>query len=928
MQVQDQSVEDAGWTKDRLSSWLAESDEAQGLVLFTNASGIDKQSTLKAAKKDFTLITVGDLLSLSPETIENIRPACSRQGSEEGRSGSSRIRTSGAPSDDVVKGFKKHDRGQLILPCGAGKTLTALWLKERLGAKRTLVLVPSLALLRQIRSEWAAQQKERLPYLCVCSEKDIDKDKRDAIVTHTFEVPGHVTTRPDEIAAFARKHRELVVYSTYQSLQAVVDAGVKFDLAICDEAHKTATARHNEFALVHNEELKVRKRLYMTATPRVLSYQAKAKLGDDPFKTVADMSDEETFGPEFHRMGFGEAIDEGILSDYKIVVVGVNDKQVHKHIEERAYLEDASADQVATSLALQKAMKKHGAAHALTFHSNIKRAKAFKDIHDRRVRRTKVEHVNGSMSTNDRLVLLDEFRVAPHAVLTNARCLTEGVDVPAIDSVAFVDPRHSKVDIVQAAGRALRIGDGTKAYGVILIPLFYRVGEDPEEIASSGVFKNVFEVVRAMADHDTRLQAEITSLRLGEGKRGSDSSRVIVDANDEEERLVFEGFEQRLQAALLERVVERSVSKTVAMLTGLRMYKEGHGHTDVPREEGELGAWIHRIREEKRAGRSFRFEPELERLGFSWLVPGETLTDTTGLLSEPEFAEASGFSPAALHNWRKQGRLVPHGHAVTTHGLGPFYRPAQIEELRRSLGITLKSTEGLLPEVEIRTMLGFSSFRHHADKCGIDPVGYALTGKHVTPYYSPQQVDQLKKHLGVTLQSTEGLLTARQFIEATGFRELRKYVKRGLIEPVGYALGGKPVTAYFSLEQVPQLELALGITLHDTEGLLSETELAKASGAHLVRLGTLRRRGVLVPAGFAMGSSGVAPFYRPEQAQEVAAHLRGPNFSDEKVLAIYNDPRTAKEIAEDHQVSTASVYMIKSGTSWAHVTGHKAGGKK
>ena len=571
-----------GWTKDRLSSWLAESDEAQGLIMFTNASGIDKQSTLKAAKKDFTLVTVGDLVSLSPETIESILRLAKGKAPKKAKRFKPRPHQRRA-INDVVRGFKTHDRGQLILPCGAGKTLTALWLKERLNATRTLVLLPSLALLRQTRSEWVAQQKTRFPYLCVCSEKDIDKDKRDAIVTHTFEVPGRVTTQSDEIASFARKHRELVVYSTYQSLQAVVDAGVEFDLVICDEAHKTATARHNEFALVHENALKAEKRLYMTATPRVLSPSAKGQLGEDAFEVVADMGDEETFGPEFHRMSFADAIERGILVDYKIVVVGVSDREVKNHIESRTYLEDASADQVATSLALAKVMKKHGLAHGLTFHSNIKRAKSFTALHSKRTRKTEVEHVNGSMSTNDRLVLLDEFKDAPRAVLTNARCLTEGVDVPAIDCVAFVDPKHSKVDIVQAAGRALRLprGDDEKPYGVILIPIFYEVGEDPEDIAASGIFKNVFEVVRAMADQDERLQAEITSIRLGEGRRGDPQTRVNVDFG--EERLVLTGFEQRLKAALFEKVVTRTASRWDAMFAKVMRYREAHeGSWNIP----------------------------------------------------------------------------------------------------------------------------------------------------------------------------------------------------------------------------------------------------------------------------------------------------------------------------------------------------------
>ena len=865
-----------GWTKDRLSSWLAESDEAQGLIMFTNASGIDTQSTLKAGKKDFTLITVGDLVSLSAETIENIvRRARGRAPKKPKRFKPHAYQRRAI--NDVVKGFKTHDRGQLILPCGAGKTLTALWLKERMGVKRTLVLVPSLALLRQMRQDWAAQQKERLPYLCVCSEKDIDKDKRDAIVTHTFEVPGHVTTQPDEIRAFARKHRELVVYSTYQSLQAVVDAGVKFNLAICDEAHKTATARHNEFALIHDDKVKVEKRLYMTATPRVLSYQAKNALGEDAFTAIADMSDEETFGPEFHRMGFGEAIDEGILSDYKIVVVGVTDRQVHKHIEERTYLEDASADQVATSLALQKAMKKHGAAHALTFHSNIKRAKAFKDIHDKRVRRTEVEHVNGSMSTNDRLVLLDEFRDAPHAVLTNARCLTEGVDVPAIDCVAFVDPRHSKVDIVQAAGRALRIGDGTKAYGVILIPLFYEVGEDPEEIASTGVFKNVYEVVRAMADQDERLQAEITSILLGEGKRGASKSRLIIEPGDEE-RLVLEGFEKRLKAALVERVVERTLGTWEVSFAELAKFKEEHGHCDVPTYLGgrgsprnRLGVWVSDQRSRRRKGTlSPARVARLSALGLVW--------DVREADWEDKFADLVAFKEKHGHCW------VP----------GAGARPRN--ELAVWVAALRHRPDRLSPERKRR----------------LDEIGFE---------WAPEE-------------ESRDWLTSKEFGEIFGVSRgtVNRWAKKGLI-----ATEERPSRPGVRIHrsQVDNIVRHYGLThlAGEWEGkFLSTEELAAKSGVATGTIHVFIGNGRVKPVGRACSPRGVIYLFplneRVSVRDQRGEHNPLSKLTAEQALAIYRDSRPGAAIARAYDVTRQAVYAIKKGKTWAQVTGHKAGAKK
>ena len=851
-----------GWTTDRLSSWLAESDEAQGLIMFTNASGIDNQSTKKAAKKDFTLITVADLVSLSPQTIANILRLARGKAPKKPKRFKPRPYQRQAIKD-VVKGFRTHDRGQLILPCGAGKTLTALWLKERLGAKRTLVLAPSLALFRQIRSEWAAQQKERLPYLCVCSEKDIDKDKRDTIVTHTFEVPGHVTTQPDEIAEFASKYRELVVYSTYQSLQAVVDAGVKFDLAICDEAHKTATARHNEFALVHDDALRVAKRLYMTATPRVLSPQAKGKLGEDPFEVVADMSDEETFGPEFHRMSFADAIEQGILADYKIVVVGVSDREVHRHIEQRTYLEDASADQVATSLALEKVMKKHGLAHGLTFHSNVKRAKLFTGLHGKRTRKTVVEHVNGSMSTNDRLVLLDEFKEAPRAVMTNARCLTEGVDVPAIDCVAFVDPKHSNIDIVQAAGRALRLGGDDKDHGVILIPVFYEVGEDPETIAESGIFKNVFEVVRAMADQDERLQAEITKIKLGDEKRHDRKGPFDIDFGDDEERLVLAGFEKRLKASLLERIVERTSDTWEVRFEELKRFKTEHGHCDVRANSSPLGIWVNNQRSFRKRGSldPVRYR-RLEELGFKWRLRTrweDRIEEFRAHKAEHREDPAQGSS---LGTWINAQRMLRRKGALSE----------EREQALEAAGIDWEPTVSSWEDT-LQWLTEYSS-AHEGICC--------------------PSVKEFPKAARLRSAVRDGLLPADR-VEA--------------LNAIGFVWdAGERV-----FEERYQ-ELLRFKKRHGHCNVPQGTPL----GTWVNRIRIRRRRGTLserwVQRLDAAGFNWEPGTYNPGQV-----------LREDEALAIYRDPRPQQVIADDYGITQPTVSDIKRGKRWAHVTGHNAG---
>jgi predicted helicase len=213
--------------------------------------------------------------------------------------------------ENVHQGFKEHDRGQLILPCGTGKTLTGLWIKEKEDAKTTIVAVPSIALIKQTKDAWQEQKSKDFDYLCICSDNDVDSSG-DSVKVSSEELDqdsSKVTTDVNDIKKFLKKSNgDKVIYTTYQSLPKLMSANklakVKFDLALIDEAHKT-TGKHGErFTLIHdNQNLDIKKRLYMTATPKIASDSVDGEL-------VADMSNEEIYGPEFHRMSFGEAIAE------------------------------------------------------------------------------------------------------------------------------------------------------------------------------------------------------------------------------------------------------------------------------------------------------------------------------------------------------------------------------------------------------------------------------------------------------------------------------------------------------------------------------------------------------------------------------------------------------------------------------------------
>lgn len=579
-----------GWTKDSLASWLSGSLKADGRILFTNASGIDSETEKVAKRKRFRIYSIDELFKVDKPLIEAMlrllakKPALQTKPVEPRKDQKDAIKA-------VLEGFKNQSRGQLILPCGAGKTLVSLWVYEALHANRTLVLVPSLSLLKQTKDEWLKHQKKTVPYLCVCSDDSVDESRKNdfAEINH-FEVDEFVTTNPKEVLNFLRKHEKSIVFSTYQSSPVIAKAlrGTKlqFDLALCDEAHRTAGPMRDVFGLIHNnEEIPSNRRLYMTATPRILSPQAKAKLRTEHLKLIADMSDPEIYGPEFFRLSFKDAIDLGILVDYQIVSIMVTDREVRKHILDRRYIDkDTTIDEIANNIALKKAIAKYGITHSLTFHSRVSSASSFIERHCKLYRENGYfNFVSGQQPTNERKISLDSFAQAKQGILSNARCLTEGVDVPNIDCVFFCDPRNSIVDIVQASGRALRKpkGKSKKTVGYIIVPTFHPDSEDKEQIVDESVFGNLISVVRAMASQDQRLMDEIKQVRLAKGKRHKVPSRIVVDL-DEKINLGVPFSKEALENAIHFAVIEKipiewrnyqDAQKYVATL-GLQSQKE------------------------------------------------------------------------------------------------------------------------------------------------------------------------------------------------------------------------------------------------------------------------------------------------------------------------------------------------------------------
>jgi len=530
-------------TKRDVNKFLAESGRAvftyRMLIATTNLIGRIGERTIQDQEKRVTFFRLNDLEAAGvdwPRSPKDLRPPRPRKPARPRKHQQEAI-------TKVVKGFTSADRGQLIMACGTGKTLTALFITEKLEATRTLVLVPSLSLLKQTLNVWRANCTTEFASLPVCSDDTVANTDDDVALAHTSDLGVPVTTDPEEIAVFLRQRSGLrVVFATYQSSPQIAKAFTQgrvpaFDLVIADEAHRCAGPVSSDFATVLDlVEIKAKRRLFMTATPRYFTGRVLKAAEEAEFE-YASMDDKAKFGKVFHRLGFGEAIKRDLLTDYQVAIVGVDDALYLEWAEKgvsvtRDGTEVTNAATLAGQIGLAKAIRKYDLHRVISFHSRVKRAREFAytmpDVlvwmpaRQRPKGELWSEYASGEMPAGDRYVLVQQLgRLddGDRGLLANARCLAEGVDVPTLDGVAFIDPRRSEVDIVQAVGRAIRKSED-KTVGTIVIPVFIDTESDPETALDSSVFKPVWDVIKALRSHDDELGEQLDELRRQLGRQG------------------------------------------------------------------------------------------------------------------------------------------------------------------------------------------------------------------------------------------------------------------------------------------------------------------------------------------------------------------------------------------------------------------------
>ena len=629
-----------------LSTFKASSEKADFTMLMSNVNKVIHPHQTLA---NFSSILRNEFEALTEEDFSNIKSALKGQAIKPIIFSPRHHQIEAINS--AINHFKTNHLGQMIHACGTGKTLTSLWIKEALKPKNTIVYVPSLSLLKQTLEEWTKHKSSNFSIKCVCSDQSVSTTAKelDETIVDVTELGVPVTTNSKEVAEFLKpSKKDKIIFSTYQSAPVILQAikslpKFSFDFGVFDEAHRTASKSEHLFTKSLNTP--IQKKLFMTATPKLYAPHLKSRAKEEDV-LLCSMDDAKIYGEVFHEIKFGEAIKLNLLSDYKIKVIYVSNENIKELIDRRYWLnvlgKEITADELAKVWALLRSLDETN--HVISFHSRIHGAKEFQTLvdktvellksHKKEVVDVKTYHIAGEYPTYQRSKILSEFITQKKSLVTNARCLTEGVDVPAIDGVYFVDAKQNLIDIVQAVGRAMR-KKSTK-YGYIIIPVFIQDETNIENIVEKSAFKQVWSVVEAMKDQDARLSHIIEKLQELKGKKkfGSLSAR---DQSEERKLKADLGNIFDISDSILPKnidipsFIEHISLKTLDIICNswdkrfgeYKMFKERHGREPIRESknklENKLSYWVGTQRSWHHGNKlpKKRFD-KLNSIGFNW----------------------------------------------------------------------------------------------------------------------------------------------------------------------------------------------------------------------------------------------------------------------------------------------------------------------
>lgn len=547
--------------------------------------------------------------------------------------------------DAIIKGFEIiPSKGQVHMACGTGKSLLGLWLAQKFQAQYTLVLVPSISLVGQLRRTWAENSGNFIfDSIFVCSDQTVGYKHSDER-QEAFEMGFPATTNAQELVQqLLSNSRPKVIFSTYHS-SIVIEESCKlkpdltFDLVIADEAHRCVGKVKNDFAIITDDnKIRAHRKLYMTATPRFFTERVKKKTQEYECE-IASMDDEGKFGPVLYRLPFSEAIQKNLLTDYQVIISVIDHTTYREYAEKGTFINiddyETDARKIATQLLIVQAIQKYGLKKIISFHNGVAVAQDFIQTIPKAVgllpqdERPQIDYCNvvyGEQSQSERYKILKNFNnpdFTGAVIIGNDRCLREGVDIPALDAIVFADPKNSEVDIIQAVGRAIRLSSDKKI-GTIIIPVFVDKQSEGVEDLENSCFKKVWQIIKALRVHDDVLAEELDNIRLELGKRSYKApaklpSKIVTDVSVK----IDVNFARLIEGKIVESVIEKCTDGWDERFGELIRFKEEYAHCNVPQEYSQnkdLGSWVSVQRSAYKIKKiSLDRIKKLESIGFKW----------------------------------------------------------------------------------------------------------------------------------------------------------------------------------------------------------------------------------------------------------------------------------------------------------------------
>ena len=607
---------------------LADSPNIKNRVLITNC---DEFPDLLNQRGNFFCIRGGDLDRLDKDSLKEIAEWVS--GSVHHKPRKEPRAHQKEAIEKILSEFSVNDRATAVMACGTGKTLVGLWVMEELKPTKAIVLMPSLALIRQTLHEWLRETSlPNFSFLCVCSDHSVAEGV-DSVIINQADLDFNVTTDPTQVRSFLDNPFDgtKVVFTTYYSAPVISEsliAGEQFDYGVFDEAHKTTgkKARRTSFALT-DDNIHIYKRLFLTATPRSFSLFNSNEMTDP--KQIYSMDNVSVYGGHCVNVTFARAVAEKLICPYQVVISVITSATINNRILDSGEVyfsgKSANARDIANQIALQDAVSKYGVKKIFTFHKTVKEAAELCSNGELGISNQITDclalHINGAMNTSLRERVMKDFCDARLAVLSNARCLTEGVDVPAVDMVAFLSPRKSQIDIIQAAGRAMRNSEG-KERGYILVPLF--VEQEQDESVEAAVarldFSEVWEVLRCLQEHDEVFHIGLAAISEKIGRKGISEIELPDNVKIDTHSVSIDA----LRRAIMARLFKPLLPPWEHHFGELQRFKEKNGHCNVPKgykESPHLGTWVGNMRAlGMRNKLSSQRREKLEGIGFCFKV--------------------------------------------------------------------------------------------------------------------------------------------------------------------------------------------------------------------------------------------------------------------------------------------------------------------